>query len=240
MRDSERLARQLMAEEAIEAHAISHHAMRELPEDYCQHSEDDSADYLPVPPCRQREMDVSERSTRHRGMDDSERLARQLLAEEAMEVHAISQRTMLEHAGEYSEEDLHALRAVMAEEAEAIGEEDEDDDYEEDEYEEDPVAEEQEIDYDHLLELGEFMGDVMEERWKERAQSVIASLPTKKYNMRMSGPSTCTICQCEYQNGEELRLLPCACFFHKECGDEWLKRRGTCPNCKRSIDPEAG
>merc|ERR1719453_1898283 len=95
------------------------------------------------------------------------------------------------------------------------------------------------MNYDHLLQLGELMGDVKEERWWERAQSVIDRLPTKIYNFTMSEPRTCTICQCEYQAGEEVRLLPCSCFFHRECGDEWLRRKENCPNCKRSIDQEA-
>ena len=31
------------------------------------------------------------------------------------------------------------------------------------------------------------------------------------------------ICMIEYEEGEELRTMPCMHFFHKECIDEWLQ-----------------
>lgn len=222
MEASERLARRLMAEEAIDAHTISQHTVLEHTEDS---SEKEPAAFVAI---------SSQSLRQQQDIEASERLARQLMAEEAMDVHAISQRAMLEHVEDYSEEDLRVLREAIAVEEEVRSEEEE----EEENYEEDE-EEEEEIDYDRLLQLGEFMGDVKEERWKERAQAVIDCLPTRKYNDAMSELSTrCTICQCEYEANEELRLLPCSCFFHKECGDEWLKRKSTCPNCTRTIDPE--
>ncbi|KAF9157471.1 hypothetical protein DFQ26_008706 [Actinomortierella ambigua] len=45
----------------------------------------------------------------------------------------------------------------------------------------------------------------------------------------------CSICLCEYEDAEELRHMPCNHFFHRECLDEWLKLKRTCPLCKYDI-----
>ena len=47
--------------------------------------------------------------------------------------------------------------------------------------------------------------------------------------------TACSICLCDYEDQEELRRLPCDHYFHKECVDEWLKLKRTCPLCKRDI-----
>ncbi|GJJ77335.1 hypothetical protein EMPS_09694 [Entomortierella parvispora] len=47
--------------------------------------------------------------------------------------------------------------------------------------------------------------------------------------------TACSICLCEYEDQEDLRRLPCDHYFHKECVDEWLKLKRTCPLCKRDI-----
>jgi hypothetical protein len=51
---------------------------------------------------------------------------------------------------------------------------------------------------------------------------------------------TCAICLCEFEEGEEVRLLPCYHEFCKECIDVWIERQGlsaTCPLCKRRLVP---
>lgn len=47
--------------------------------------------------------------------------------------------------------------------------------------------------------------------------------------------TACSICLCDYEDQEDLRRLPCDHYFHKECVDEWLKLKRTCPLCKRDI-----
>jgi len=51
----------------------------------------------------------------------------------------------------------------------------------------------------------------------------------------------CAICLCVYEEGEELRYLPCTPkkhHFHRDCVDEWLQQNKTCPFCKRPIDAQ--
>lgn len=50
----------------------------------------------------------------------------------------------------------------------------------------------------------------------------------------------CAICLGDYEEGEEVKTLPCFHMFHTECVDRWLKVNKTCPFCKRSIRPENG
>ena len=45
----------------------------------------------------------------------------------------------------------------------------------------------------------------------------------------------CQVCQCEYEEGEEMKTLPCKHHFHPECIDQWLKDHPTCCICKRSV-----
>ncbi|KAG2677365.1 hypothetical protein I3760_12G094900 [Carya illinoinensis] len=45
----------------------------------------------------------------------------------------------------------------------------------------------------------------------------------------------CCICLCAYDNGVELRELPCGHHFHCACVDKWLYINATCPLCKYNI-----
>lgn len=47
----------------------------------------------------------------------------------------------------------------------------------------------------------------------------------------------CSICLGWYDNGEDLRILPCSHHFHQGCADEWFKITATCPLCVRPIQP---
>ena len=47
----------------------------------------------------------------------------------------------------------------------------------------------------------------------------------------------CSICLGWYENGDDLRILPCSHHFHLGCADEWFKITATCPLCVRPIRP---
>merc|ERR1719487_136097 len=48
--------------------------------------------------------------------------------------------------------------------------------------------------------------------------------------------NTCRICLCEYEDGDNVRMLPCLHKFHPACVDRWLAKNKTCPICKTAID----
>ena len=45
----------------------------------------------------------------------------------------------------------------------------------------------------------------------------------------------CCICLSAYDDGAELRELPCGHHFHCTCIDKWLHINATCPLCKYNI-----
>lgn len=45
----------------------------------------------------------------------------------------------------------------------------------------------------------------------------------------------CCICLAQYDDGVELRQLPCMHHFHCTCIDKWLRTKPTCPLCKYNV-----
>jgi len=45
----------------------------------------------------------------------------------------------------------------------------------------------------------------------------------------------CSVCLCEFEEGETLKSLPCVHFFHQDCIDSWLMVGHTCPLCKTLV-----
>ena len=45
----------------------------------------------------------------------------------------------------------------------------------------------------------------------------------------------CRICLCEYEETDELGVLPCKHVFHYKCIQEWGKRKPNCPYCDVEI-----
>lgn len=42
----------------------------------------------------------------------------------------------------------------------------------------------------------------------------------------------CSICMNSYETYENLRILECKHYFHKQCIEQWLQTRSTCPLCR--------
>ena len=81
-----------------------------------------------------------------------------------------------------------------------------------------------------LLELGDRIGEAR----RGLTSSEITRLPTKQFVAADGGGGggaegvcgespECSVCCCEYEPGEELRLLPCFHQFHTHCIDKWIK-----------------
>jgi len=85
--------------------------------------------------------------------------------------------------------------------------------------------------YEELLALGEMIKPVN----CGASTDQIDQLPTRKFSQPMSNTpkekesNKCNICLSEFEDGEELRTLPCAHTFHKNCIDKWLKMNKVCP-----------
>ncbi|CEG37542.1 FOG: Predicted E3 ubiquitin ligase [Plasmopara halstedii] len=88
--------------------------------------------------------------------------------------------------------------------------------------------------YDELLRLGEVVGDVKKERWRQMAVQVLSSLPTHRWRRGHNG-NTCIICQYEFMPNDQAMTLPCAHVFHEDCVSGWIRENNSCPLCKREI-----
>lgn len=49
----------------------------------------------------------------------------------------------------------------------------------------------------------------------------------------------CTVCLCEYQEGEMMLRLPCRHAFHQSCIVKWMSQHNTCPICREPLSPDA-
>lgn len=169
-----------------------------------------------------------------REMEESEALARQLMEEEAILSIAASQNFLRQNADRFDSSDLAAIQAALAEETEDAGGDEVAADGE--------GGESNEMSYDALLRLGENIGDVKEERWRLVSKEKIEKLPTVKFLREMAEGKEenhtlvkCQVCQFKYEEGDELRALPCGHYFHAACIDEWLTNKDTCALCRKSI-----
>ncbi|XVE98470.1 hypothetical protein REPUB_Repub03eG0109300 [Reevesia pubescens] len=72
-------------------------------------------------------------------------------------------------------------------------------------------------------------------------ESVVDSFPLrnhKKVTAAEGGDAVeqCYICLAEYEEGDNIRLLPCQHEFHMSCVDKWLKEiHGVCPLCRGDV-----
>lgn len=49
----------------------------------------------------------------------------------------------------------------------------------------------------------------------------------------------CIICQCDFENGDEIKTLPCNHEFHADCVQSWLlNEKNECPMCRKEVTGE--
>ncbi|URE44325.1 RING-H2 finger protein [Musa troglodytarum] len=69
-------------------------------------------------------------------------------------------------------------------------------------------------------------------------QAAISSYPKFPFSAASGGDTACSICLCEYREGEMLRMIPdCRHYFHLLCIDVWLRLNASCPVCRTSPLP---
>ncbi|XP_059276478.1 E3 ubiquitin ligase BIG BROTHER-related isoform X1 [Lycium ferocissimum] len=108
------------------------------------------------------------------------------------------------------------------------GYEDDDEDMEEDDVDPD------ELSYEELIALGEFVG--VENRGLSEAE-ISKSLHSSTFQSNNSKTliDKCVVCQLEYEEGEKLVALPCDHHYHSDCIKTWLQIKKICPICNDEI-----
>ena len=94
------------------------------------------------------------------------------------------------------------------------------------------------------LQLSEQISNAM---YKATPKAIVESLPVRKITAEQvlanqakvheeEAMAKCMVCLVDYEAADELRTMPCMHFFHRECIDKWLLKRGsTCPICKFNV-----
>ncbi|EXC28188.1 E3 ubiquitin ligase BIG BROTHER [Morus notabilis] len=86
--------------------------------------------------------------------------------------------------------------------------------------------------YEELLALEERIGNVSTGLSEEM---ILKCLKQKKYTAAgkfQSENEPCSICQEEYNEGENVGRLDCGHDFHRDCIKQWLTQKNLCPICK--------
>ncbi|KAL3685836.1 hypothetical protein R1sor_003858 [Riccia sorocarpa] len=67
--------------------------------------------------------------------------------------------------------------------------------------------------------------------------TVVNAIPTRKISKKLREEATqCNICLVEYEEGDQVRVLPCHHEYHVACVDKWLKEvHRVCPLCRGNV-----
>ncbi|BBM97556.1 hypothetical protein MPTK1_1g06550 [Marchantia polymorpha subsp. ruderalis] len=67
--------------------------------------------------------------------------------------------------------------------------------------------------------------------------TVVNAIPTRKISKKLREEATqCNICLVEYEEGDNVRVLPCHHEYHVACVDKWLKEvHRVCPLCRGNV-----
>ncbi|XP_038695663.1 E3 ubiquitin ligase BIG BROTHER-related-like isoform X2 [Tripterygium wilfordii] len=131
---------------------------------------------------------------------------------------------------------FQSSRELEAAELEFLEEEGSNNDDDDEEMEEDDVDVD-ELTYEDLIALGEFIG---EEKRGMSANEIPTCLRqfqclSVDQNNRVDVVDRCVVCQVEFEEGEALVGLPCEHPFHSDCITKWLQIKKVCPICGTEV-----
>jgi len=85
--------------------------------------------------------------------------------------------------------------------------------------------------YEELLELGETMGEAS----VGLTRAELSQLQVRQLDEQPEDEQRCSICCCEFVQGDRLLSLQCGHDYHPECIGTWLRSKRNCPMCKREV-----
>ncbi|XP_027941696.1 E3 ubiquitin ligase BIG BROTHER-related-like [Vigna unguiculata] len=117
---------------------------------------------------------------------------------------------------------------------ESEGSNDDDDDDDDDEEMEEDEIDVDELTYEELIELGDFIG---REKRGLSGSEICSCLHSYTFHSAesKSGVDLCVICQVEYEEGEALVAIQCEHPYHTDCITKWLQIKKVCPICNTEI-----
>lgn len=66
------------------------------------------------------------------------------------------------------------------------------------------------------------------------SQTILDQCPITTYK-KEDKDDLCVICQCDYDDGDQVKTLICQHQFHDQCVSRWLENHSTCPICNLSL-----
>ena len=96
----------------------------------------------------------------------------------------------------------------------------------------------------HMMEGGRPDGENqtpgVSEASKERWEQISFHDSTQYGSVKEVDGPHCSICLCEYEEGDQLTKLPCQHLYHKECIDSWTSNHTKCPLCNLELESPTG
>jgi len=77
--------------------------------------------------------------------------------------------------------------------------------------------------------------DQQEEEGKKDMKDEDLELGQNGGNADAEHDITCSICLCEYEEGDEVTMLPCNHVYHEACVKEWTGQSQRCPLCNHDL-----